>query len=93
MGLCCNQPRQRANSLFHDTALDCHQGVVDLDKIILAVFLQIHGIEVKLDDIAWVCPQPPLSEGVGRIRGVRETGRLDLLDVVGLCMFGKVENS
>lgn len=76
-----------ADSLFHDAALDGHKGVVDLHKVFLAVFLQVHGVKVQLDDVAGVCSELPLDEGVGRVRLVGETWRLDLPDVVGPGVF------
>lgn len=78
---------QKTNSLFHNTTLDGHQGVVDLDKVILAVLFQVHRVKVELDYIVDVCSKLPLHEGVGGVRSVREAGRLDLPDVVCLRMF------
>ena len=71
------------NSLLHDAALDGHQGVVDLDEIILAILLQVHRVEVQLDDIVGVRPQLPLEEGVGGVGPVGEARRLNLPDVIG----------
>lgn len=79
--------RQKTNSLFHNTTLNGHQGVIDFDKVVLAILFQIHRIKVKLDDIVGVCSQLPLDEGVGRIRAVREARGLDLPNVIGLCVF------
>lgn len=78
---------QKTNSLFHNTTLDGHQGVVDFDKVILAVLFQIHRVKVELDYIVDVCSQLPLDEGVGGVRSVREAGGLDFPDVVALRMF------
>lgn len=80
----------RVNSLFHDSTLHGHQGVVDLHKVILAVLLQVHAVELQLEDVVGVGPQLPLDEGVGRVRAVGEAGGLDLPDVIGSCVFGKL---
>lgn len=87
MNLCSNVGKKNANSLLHDAALDGHQGVVDFDKVVLAVFLQIHRVEVQLDDVVGVRSQLPLDEGVGAIRAVGEAGGLNLPQVIFLRMF------
>lgn len=81
------------NLLVHNAAFDGHQRVVDSDEVVLAVLFQIHRIEVKFDDVAGVCPQPPLHEGVGGVGMVGEARRLDLSDVVGPGMLGKLKIS
>lgn len=78
---------KNTNSLFHNTTLNGHQGVVDFDKVILAVLFQIHRVKVELDYIVDVCSQLPLDEGIGGVRSVGEARGLDLPDVVGLGMF------
>lgn len=80
---------RKTNSLLHNVALYGHQGVVDFDKVVLAVVFQIHRVKVQLDDIAGVCSQLPLDKGVWGIRTVGEAGGLDFPDVIGLGMFGK----
>lgn len=75
------------NSLFHNATLKGHQGVVDFDKVILAIRFQMNLIKVKLDDIVRVCPQLPLDEGVWGIRTVREAWGLDLSYLISPCMF------
>lgn len=79
--------RKKAHSLFHNAVLNRHQGVVDFDKVILAILFQIQCVKLKLDDIVGVCPQLPLDEGVGGIRTVREARGLDLSFLIGPCMF------
>lgn len=78
---------KKANSLLHNAALDGHQRVVDFDKVILAVLLQIHRVKVQLDDVVGVCSQLPLDEGVGGIRAVGEAGGLNLPQVICPCVF------
>lgn len=81
------------NLLVHNAAFDGHQRVVHSDEVFLAVLFQIHRIKVKFDDVAGVCPQAPLHEGVGGVGMVGEARRLDLSDVVGPGMLGKLEIS
>lgn len=82
---------KKANSLLHNAALDGHQGVVDFDKVILAVLLQIHRVKVQLDDVVGVCSQLPLDEGVRGIRAVGEAGGLNLPQVICLRMFWEAQ--
>lgn len=82
---------QGTNSLFHDTTLNGSQGVVDFDKIILAVLLQVHGIKLQLDVVVWVGSQLPLDVRVGGVRTVGEARGLDGPYVIGSQMFRKPE--
>lgn len=81
--------KKKANSLFHDAVLDGHQGVVDFDKVVLAILFQIHRVKIQLDDVVGVRSQLPLDEGVGGIGTVREARGLDPSDVIGPCVFRK----
>lgn len=81
------QAGRKTNSLLHHAALDGHQGVVDFDKVVLAVFFQVHGVKVQLDDVVGVGSQLPLDEGVWGIGMVGETGGLDFADVIAPGVF------
>lgn len=85
--------QMRRNLLVHDAAFDGHQRVVDPDEVLLAVLLQVHRIKVEFDDVVGVRPQAPLHEGVGRVGMVGEARRLDLSDVIGLCVLSKLKVS
>lgn len=79
--------------LVHNASFDGHQRVVDSNEVVLAVLFQIHCIKIKFDDVVGVCPQTPLHEGVGGIGMVGEARRLNLSDVIGLCMLRKLKKS
>lgn len=81
------QANSSTNSLLHDAALDGHQGVVDFDKVVLAVVFQVHRVKVQLDDVVGVGSQLPLDHCAWGIRTVGEPGGLDPADVIAPGVF------
>lgn len=64
-------------SLCQDSVFYRRQGVVDFDEVLLTVLLQDQSVEVQLDPVAWVGPQPPLKVDIWWVRRVGKPRRLD----------------
>lgn len=70
--------RQVRASLCQDPVLYGSQRVVDSDEVLLTVLIQNQSVEVQLDPVARVSPQPPLQIHVGWIGRIRKPWRPDL---------------